>query len=128
MIQLVDRPSVIDRPPVVDDPLAPDGLLEIVRALARDAGTWRALARHDDSHRWYVRLSVNPRYDAWLIGWYPHQGVDLHDHGGSAGALYVVEGELLETQDGSVPSAGFSKSASRPAPPSRSAAATSTRS
>ena len=32
----------------------------------------------------------------WLIGWDSFQGVDLHDHGGSAGALYVVEGELLE--------------------------------
>ena len=38
----------------------------------------------------------HPHYNAWLLGWHTHQGVDLHDHGGSAGALYVVEGELLE--------------------------------
>ena len=97
MTQLVDRPAALDRLPVVDVPLAPDRLLEVVRGLARDAETWRALARHDREQRWYVRLATNPRYDAWLIGWHAHQGVDLHDHGGSAGALCVVEGELLET-------------------------------
>ena len=91
MTQLIDRPSLADAP------LAPDRLLEIVHGLARDADTWRALARHDRDQRWFVRLSTNARYDAWLIGWHAHQGVDLHDHGGSAGALYVVEGELLET-------------------------------
>jgi hypothetical protein len=91
MTQLIDRPSV------ADVPLPPDRLLEIVNSLARDADTWRALARHHREQRWFVRLSANVRYDAWLIGWHAHQGVDLHDHGGSAGALYVVEGELLET-------------------------------
>ena len=94
MTQLVDRPPVARRTPA---PLPPDRLLDIVCGLARDADTWRALARHDREQRWYVRLTANHRYDAWLIGWYGHQGVDLHDHGGSAGALFVVEGELLET-------------------------------
>jgi len=94
MTQLVDRPSVAHRPLA---PLVPDRLLEIVRGLARDADTWRALARHDPQRRWYVRLTANRHYDAWLIGWHGHQGVDLHDHGGSAGALFVVDGELLET-------------------------------
>ena len=89
--------QLIDRPSLADVPLPPDRLLEVVNGLARDADTWRALARHDREQRWFVRLSANVRYDAWLIGWHAHQGVDLHDHGGSAGALYVVEGELLET-------------------------------
>ena len=97
MTQLIDRRTALDRPPVLHDPLAPDRLLGIIRGLARDAETWRALARHDRDERWFVRLTTNPRFDAWLIGWHAHQGVDLHDHGGSAGALCVVEGELLET-------------------------------
>ena len=41
--------------------------------------------------------SAHDGFDTWLIGWDSHQGVDLHDHGGSAGAFYVVDGELLET-------------------------------
>ena len=58
---------------------------------------WRALAQHDPGERWFLRLASHADYDTWLIGWAAHQGVDLHDHGGSSGALYVVEGELYET-------------------------------
>src|SRR5207302_9407624 len=65
--------------------------------VARDAATWRALAQHHAHERWFLRLASDDDYDTWLIGWDAHQGVDLHDHGGSAGALYVVEGELLES-------------------------------
>lgn len=88
----------------VERPLAPAALLGVVRELARDAETWRALAHHDPDERWFLRLAAHEHYDTWLIGWAAHQGVDLHDHGGSSGALYVVEGELYETsgrRDGS---------------------------
>jgi quercetin dioxygenase-like cupin family protein len=37
------------------------------------------------------------QYDAWLIGWPPGTGLDLHDHGGSTGAFTVVAGTLHET-------------------------------
>ena len=92
MTQLIDRPSLADRPTS----------LPIV--CSRSSAAWRVTPTRGarspatiGTSRWFVRLSTNPRYDAWLIGWHAHQGVDLHDHGGSAGALYVVEGELLET-------------------------------
>jgi mannose-6-phosphate isomerase-like protein (cupin superfamily) len=78
-------------------PLAPAALLGVVRDLARDAETWRALVQHEVDERWFLRLAADEQFDTWLIGWNARQGVDLHDHGGSAGALYVVEGELLET-------------------------------
>ena len=77
--------------------LSPAELLGVLRTLSRDASTWRALARHTADERWFLRLAAEAEYDTWLIGWYPGQGVDLHDHGGSAGALCVVEGELRET-------------------------------
>ena len=35
----------------------------------------------------------------WLIGWDSYQGVDLHDHGGSSGALYVVDGRAAGDVD-----------------------------
>jgi predicted metal-dependent enzyme (double-stranded beta helix superfamily) len=83
--------------PTLERPLTPAALLGVVRKLARDAPTWRALARHDPDERWFLRLAAHDRFDTWLIGWAPHQGVDLHDHGGSSGALYVVDGVLQET-------------------------------
>jgi mannose-6-phosphate isomerase-like protein (cupin superfamily) len=78
-------------------PLPPSRLLAIARGLGRDAATWRTLAHHDPEARWFLQLSSNARFDVWLIGWHAHQGVDLHDHGGSSGAFVVVEGNLLET-------------------------------
>jgi hypothetical protein len=47
--------------------------------------------------RRYTRLLGNGLYDAWLIAWMPSSGLDLHDHGGSDGAIAVVRGCLLET-------------------------------
>jgi hypothetical protein len=77
--------------------LSPAQLLGVVRELARDPGPWRSLVRHTPAERWYLRLDAHDEFDCWLIGWDRHQGVDLHDHGGSAGAFFVVDGELLET-------------------------------
>jgi hypothetical protein len=34
----------------------------------------------------------------WLISWVPERSTELHDHGGSLGALTVVSGALLETR------------------------------
>jgi mannose-6-phosphate isomerase-like protein (cupin superfamily) len=90
--------SVLEERPVSSARLlAPVTLLGIVRELALDVDTWRALAQHHPDERWFRRLAAYDDHDTWLIGWDSHQGVDLHDHGGSAGVFYVVEGELLET-------------------------------
>ena len=77
--------------------LSPAALLGITREFARDAPTWRALAQHQPHERWFRRIVAHDTFDSWLIGSDSHQGVDLHDHGGESGALYVVDGELLET-------------------------------
>ena len=34
----------------------------------------------------------------WLISWVPDRSTQLHDHGGSLGALTVVSGALAETR------------------------------
>ena len=34
--------------------------------------------------------------DVWLINWKPGLSTELHDHGGSLGALTVISGELRE--------------------------------
>jgi hypothetical protein len=48
------------------------------------------------SDRRWLRLLATRSYDAWLIGWPPGTGLDLHDHGESSAALCVVRGELDE--------------------------------
>jgi hypothetical protein len=48
--------------------------------------------------RWFVRLHGDDELDVWLISWVPERATELHDHGGSLGALTVVSGALHETR------------------------------
>jgi Cysteine dioxygenase type I len=48
--------------------------------------------------RWYTRLHGDDELDVWLISWVPDRSTELHDHGGSLGALTVVSGSLRETR------------------------------
>ncbi|WP_197376703.1 cysteine dioxygenase [Mycolicibacterium baixiangningiae] len=48
--------------------------------------------------RWYTRLHGDDELDIWLISWVPDRSTELHDHGGSLGALTVVSGSLAETR------------------------------
>lgn len=47
--------------------------------------------------RSYARLLTTADYEVWLIAWAAAGVLELHDHGGSNGAVCVVEGELVET-------------------------------
>ena len=51
--------------------------------------------RHE---RWYTRLYGDDELDLWLISWVPDRATEMHDHGGSLGALTVVSGALRETR------------------------------
>ncbi|UXA16959.1 cysteine dioxygenase family protein [Mycobacterium sp. SMC-4] len=54
------------------------------------------------AERWFTRLHGNDELDVWLISWVPERSTELHDHGGSLGAVTVVSGALRETRwDGS---------------------------
>ena len=46
--------------------------------------SWRLIAQARD-------------FDAWLIAWPCGSTAELHDHGGSRGALHVLSGSLVET-------------------------------
>ncbi|MGV0849801.1 cysteine dioxygenase [Mycolicibacterium phlei] len=48
--------------------------------------------------RWYTRVHGDGELDIWLISWVPDRSTELHDHGGSLGALTVVSGALAETR------------------------------
>lgn len=49
-----------------------------------------------ESRRWFTRIHGDEELDVWLISWVPGQPTDLHDHGGSLGALTVISGSLNE--------------------------------
>ena len=80
----------------VDPPLALPLLLDIAQGLAAVEDLWRPHAHHDEAERRPVRLVAADRWEAWVIGWSTGQRVELHDHGASAGALVVVQGDLVE--------------------------------
>src|ERR1700750_682381 len=44
--------------------------------------------------RWFTRLHGDDELDVWLISWVPDRSTELHDHGGSLGALTVVSGAV----------------------------------
>ncbi len=46
--------------------------------------------------RWFTRIHGDGEVDVWLISWVPGHATELHDHGGSLGALTVLSGALDE--------------------------------
>ena len=76
--------------------LDPAELAAVAGRLASFAHRWSALAAPHPDRRWYARLHRDADHDVWLLGWDRAQGIDLHDHGGSAGAFCVVMGRLVE--------------------------------
>jgi predicted metal-dependent enzyme (double-stranded beta helix superfamily) len=76
-----------------------DRLLAIARANA-DALWMRARRLHADvGERVYARVRSAPDHDVWVIVWGAGSGVELHDHGGSAGAFAVARGTLTDTSE-----------------------------
>lgn len=75
--------------------VSPAMLRSIAAGLAESVGAG-TIAVDPGADRGFRRLLLTDVYEAWLIAWAPGGSLDLHDHGGSAGAVVVVEGELLE--------------------------------
>ncbi|MGZ4681802.1 MAG: cysteine dioxygenase [Acidimicrobiales bacterium] len=85
--------SPLDPAPLhpVHGPCAPAVLAS---RLAR-RGSWCGMVEHVPGERRFSRLDVDGA-EAWVISWAPGTGLGLHDHGGAAGALVVVQGSLVE--------------------------------
>ncbi|WP_051393085.1 cysteine dioxygenase [Glycomyces arizonensis] len=64
------------------------------------AGHLALRPRFSKGSRWARRVLSGPGHEAWLLGWLPGQGTELHDHGGrgrpAAAAVAVVSGRLTE--------------------------------
>jgi hypothetical protein len=48
------------------------------------------------TERTYELLELTDDLEIWVIHWPRDQGLQLHDHGGSAGALLLLDGSLEE--------------------------------
>ena len=82
----------------------PDVLSSIASGLGAVTLPWGLRTGEVPLERRYERLLITPVYEAWVICWPVGTTLDLHDHGGSAGAFTVVAGQLDETaiEDGRV--------------------------
>jgi predicted metal-dependent enzyme (double-stranded beta helix superfamily) len=91
-------PASLDRRPRRDGPtpVSLADLIALTRTMADEVRAGRHTATVDATSRWSQRLHADAYLDIWLIGWAPTQSAELHDHGGSLGALTVVRGELTE--------------------------------
>jgi quercetin dioxygenase-like cupin family protein len=67
----------------------------ITEGIARSP-LWHDLADPGPDGRSAVRIVRADLYEVWVLGWWPGQSVELHDHGGSDAAFTVVEGDLVE--------------------------------
>jgi hypothetical protein len=77
-------------------PVGEEVLSAIAAGLAAVTVPWELGHGDEPSGRRYERVLATPAYDAWVIYWPTGESLDLHDHGGSAGAFSVVSGELDE--------------------------------
>ena len=75
--------------------IAPSTLAATAARLAR-AAVWKSLTPLTETERWYALLAATDRFEAWVIGWPVGGAIELHDHGGSSGAIHVVRGALEE--------------------------------
>jgi hypothetical protein len=87
------RAALLDSVQLLD----PVQLVDYTRFVAAEVIAGRyPYVQYDSEQRWHQRLYRDRRVDVWLISWLPSQGTQLHDHGGSAGAFTVLDGELTE--------------------------------
>jgi hypothetical protein len=71
-------------------------LAELAVDLGNEPQLWSEHVRHDPATRHFVQLYRDANIDVWLICWLDAQDTGYHDHDLSSGAVYVVEGGLVE--------------------------------
>ena len=74
----------------------PPRLLSALAIKHASIANFDRVAEPRNGERTSVRVVCSETHDIWLIRWGPGARTELHDHGDSAGALYVVGGELVE--------------------------------
>ena len=76
---------------------AREGGLELVaRVVGERDKSWGPIAPPDPCARTYTCVHRDGELEVWVLGWCAGQATELHDHDGCAGAVYVVEGSVVE--------------------------------
>jgi hypothetical protein len=76
--------------------LRPRELRHWVAGLARRAGLWEPLVRHDTGKRHYAPLYRDSDIDVWVLCWNVRDDTGWHDHDVSSGAVAVTRGAVTE--------------------------------
>ncbi len=74
----------------------PPRLLSALAIKHASIASFETIAEPRPGERNSARVFCSETHDIWLIRWGAGSRTELHDHGDSAGALYVVGGELVE--------------------------------
>jgi hypothetical protein len=86
--------------PVVDTrrrpSLGPLELLDLLQDYVAETAELLPVAEPGLTARRYELLELTDDLEIWAIHWPQGQGLELHDHGGSVGALWVLAGSLEE--------------------------------
>ena len=77
-------------------PYGPLALLDLLQSYVEETADLLPRAEARLTERSYELLELSDELEIWAIHWPQGQGLELHDHGGSVGALWVVEGSLQE--------------------------------
>ncbi len=76
-------------------PLDPIALLDLAKEQAGTTGAWTEPSG-SLTERSYELVSLTDDVEVWVIHWPAGGSLQLHDHGGSSGAFWVVGGTLEE--------------------------------
>ena len=93
-----DTADAVDTVAIAAAPETVLGLADLL-ARARSLAAGPQLAGHvavETDQRSWLPLDAGPGARAWLIAWPPGTGTGWHDHGGAAGAMLALAGELTE--------------------------------
>jgi len=82
-------------PEALQAELGPAEQLALAHCLAPSAAVW--WASHRPARRIWDLMVASQHYEAWVIAWPRGGAIELHDHGGTQGAVVVASGELTET-------------------------------
>jgi hypothetical protein len=93
-----DTASFVDQQFPAGHDLSNADLATAAAALGQARFLWRSHVHHDPERRHYTQLYRDPHIDIWLICWTNQQDTGFHDHDVSAGAVHIIEGELVEDQ------------------------------
>ena len=77
-------------------PTLPTRLMAAIAVDYSYSATFEEVAVPRPGERNSARVHHSATHDIWLIRWGAGSRTVLHDHGGSAGVLYLAEGDLVE--------------------------------